>query len=146
MTDHRCHALDCDVPVAPELLMCKPHWELVPENIKRAVWGSYRNGQCDDKKPSAEWHEAADAAIGAVAIFDGFRANLLRSQKAALERFAPQLLDEPVTDEEMMVKELRADGGQTAQEGVGARLSRAHIVASFTIRFPSCRLPLASHA
>lgn len=68
---HRCHALGCQVTVPPEMLMCKRHWFSVPHNIRRAVWTHYRPGQCDDKRPSREWHRAADAAIGAVAKKEG---------------------------------------------------------------------------
>lgn len=117
---HHCHALNCQVPVPPEYLMCKSHWGLVPENIKRAVWANYREGQCDDKRPSAEWHEAADAAIGAVAVIDGFRANLLRAQKVALEQFAPQLLDEPL-DEELALPEAWAPKKTIANETTPAQ-------------------------
>jgi hypothetical protein len=41
---------------------------MVPSDIQRAVWASYRRGQCDDKRPSLAWHQAADAAIGHVAL------------------------------------------------------------------------------
>lgn len=50
------------------MLMCRRHWFMVPRGIQRSVWATYREGQCDDKRPSKEWHEAADAAIGYVAI------------------------------------------------------------------------------
>ena len=46
--------------------MCLRHWRMVPADLQRAVWKHYRPGQCDDKKPSREWHAAADAAIRAV--------------------------------------------------------------------------------
>ncbi len=47
--------------------MCFKHWRMVPKNIQREVWATYRPGQCDDKNPSALWHKAADKAIAAVA-------------------------------------------------------------------------------
>jgi len=47
--------------------MCLRHWRMVPKRIQRAVWKHYREGQCDDKNPSYEWHHAADAAIASVA-------------------------------------------------------------------------------
>lgn len=47
--------------------MCRKHWALVPKALQRAVWRTYRVGQCDDKDPSADWLDAADAAIAAVA-------------------------------------------------------------------------------
>ena len=69
---HHCHARNCQTPVKPELLMCFRHWKIVPRKIQQAVWKYYRPGQCDDKQPSPEWHQAADAAIGFVANQEGF--------------------------------------------------------------------------
>lgn len=69
--NHTCHARGCTVPVKPELLMCFRHWKIVPREIQRLVWRHYRPGQCDDKNPSEEWHQAADAAIRAVARAEG---------------------------------------------------------------------------
>lgn len=65
--EHRCHARGCGRAVRPEMLMCYPHWKVVPKSIQRAVWLAYRPGQCDDKRPSKAWMSAADAAIGFVA-------------------------------------------------------------------------------
>ena len=67
---HPCHARGCSTPVRPELLMCLRHWRMVPAAIQRAVWATYRPGQCDDKLPSKAWHEAASAAIGYVAVME----------------------------------------------------------------------------
>lgn len=64
---HRCHARNCPTPVKPEMLMCLKHWRMVPKALQREVWRTYRHGQCDDKQPSRSWHDAADAAIKAVA-------------------------------------------------------------------------------
>lgn len=66
MSEHRCHARGCTTPVPPEMLMCKKHWYMVPLPIRRRVWNAYRPGQCDDKRPSQRWHEAATDAIRAV--------------------------------------------------------------------------------
>lgn len=68
MSAHTCHARGCDTQVPPEKLMCFAHWSIVPRPIQRAVWDSYRPGQCDDKDPSKAWHQAADAAIAFVAV------------------------------------------------------------------------------
>jgi hypothetical protein len=68
---HHCHAKRCIMPCAPEMLMCKKHWHMVPKALKIAVWHNYRVGQCDDKQPSKEWHIAADMAIAAVAAKEG---------------------------------------------------------------------------
>jgi hypothetical protein len=65
---HHCHAHGCQVPTRPELLMCRRHWFMVPRPLQQAVYATYRRGQCDDKRPSREWFEAAAAAIGFVVI------------------------------------------------------------------------------
>lgn len=64
---HHCHAKGCLVACRPEFLMCSRHWSMVPEHLQRAVYRNYREGQCDDRNPSAAWHAAADLAIEAVA-------------------------------------------------------------------------------
>jgi hypothetical protein len=65
--EHHCHARSCRTPCAPEKLMCLRHWRMVPKGVQLAVRRSYRPGQCDDKRPSRAWLDAADAAIAAVA-------------------------------------------------------------------------------
>lgn len=60
---HTCHATGCAAEVPPEKLMCFRHWKAVPKPLQQAVWRHYREGQCQDKNPSEEWHKAADAAI-----------------------------------------------------------------------------------
>lgn len=78
---HTCHARECKVACPPTYLMCGRHWRMVPATIQREVWKHYREGQCVDKRPSAEWHRAADAAIGAVALLEG--KTLTRAQALA---------------------------------------------------------------
>lgn len=63
---HRCHIPNCLVAVRPELLMCLLHWRMVPKQLQRNVLARYRRGQCDDKRPSREYLDAAAAAIAAV--------------------------------------------------------------------------------
>jgi hypothetical protein len=67
---HHCHARGCSTPVRPELLMCYSHWRKVPPRLQQLVYSTYRPGQCDDKRPSKAWHDAADAAIGFVALLE----------------------------------------------------------------------------
>lgn len=64
---HHCHARGCESECPPQHLMCHKHWRMVPLRLQREVWKHYRVGQCDDKRPSSEWFEAAEAAIAAVA-------------------------------------------------------------------------------
>lgn len=64
---HHCHARGCKVIVRPEILMCKPHWFMVPYALRHEVWRTYHPGQCDGTPlPSEAWHRAADAAIAVV--------------------------------------------------------------------------------
>ena len=65
--EHHCHARGCMVTTKPEMLMCLRHWRMVPRDLQRRVWATYRAGQCDDMEPSREWFTAADAAIAYVA-------------------------------------------------------------------------------
>jgi hypothetical protein len=66
--EHHCHAVGCEMPVPPEMLMCHQHWYMVPKRHRNAVWAAYREGQCDDMRPSAAWFIAAERAITAVAV------------------------------------------------------------------------------
>ena len=71
---HHCHAKGCTRPCPPEYLMCGWHWRLVPYELQREVWRTYNPGQCDgNAEITEEWHEAADAAIDAVAEIEGLR-------------------------------------------------------------------------
>lgn len=71
MSEHKCHAIGCETSCAPEFLMCRPHWALVPKKLQVEVWRNYRPGQCNDKRPSREYLEAAKAAIRSVALKEG---------------------------------------------------------------------------
>lgn len=71
MTTHTCHALGCRALVAPKLLMCGKHWRMVPHEIQRQVWATYRPGQEIDKKPSFEYIQAQKRAVAAVAQLEG---------------------------------------------------------------------------
>ena len=70
MSEHTCHARGCTKPVPPRMLMCYPHWRMVPKALQRAVWATYRPGQERTKDPSPEYLDAAGAAIDAVARKD----------------------------------------------------------------------------
>jgi len=63
---HRCHASGCGAFTEQRLLMCSEHWALVPVGLKKRICSTYRDGQCDDKRPSPDWLDAAHAAIKAV--------------------------------------------------------------------------------
>jgi len=60
-TKHTCHARGCEKEIPERLLMCLRHWNLVPVDLKLAVWRTYREGQEIDKQPSPEYLEVARA-------------------------------------------------------------------------------------
>lgn len=70
---HRCHAIGCDVEVPPALLMCKPHWMMLPKALRQEVWRLYRSGQELRKDPTLEYLAAAGRAIEAVAAIEKSR-------------------------------------------------------------------------
>lgn len=63
---HTCHARDCERAVAPKLLMCLPHWLMVPGELRAAVWANYVPGQEVRKDPTRDYLAAARAAVEAV--------------------------------------------------------------------------------
>lgn len=67
MNAHSCHAVGCEVLIAPRLLMCGFHWSRVPRLLQARIWAAYRRGQEITKDPSAEYLEAMRAAISTVA-------------------------------------------------------------------------------
>lgn len=67
---HLCHAVACERPVPPAILMCAEHWRMVPGELQREVWRTYRPGQERDKHPSAAYVQAQKRAIEAVAALE----------------------------------------------------------------------------
>jgi len=56
--------------------MCRAHWRMVPPELRRDVWATYREGQEQGKAtPSRAWHRAADAALEHVAQLEADRAS-----------------------------------------------------------------------
>ncbi len=68
---HRCHAIECEARVPPDKLMCLKHWRMVPRDLQREVWRTYRRGQEIDKRPSPDYLMAARNAINAAAAKEG---------------------------------------------------------------------------
>lgn len=67
---HTCYAKGCTVSVHSHMLMCSPHWYMVPRLIQTAIWryrSRHDSEQCVDKKPAPEYLDALKAAIVAVA-------------------------------------------------------------------------------
>lgn len=69
--NHLCHAANCKTKVPPKLLMCAKHWRMVPKDIQRRVWKTYRPGQERDKEPSDAYLHAQQSAIAHVALEEG---------------------------------------------------------------------------
>ena len=44
MASHECPATGCTRRVAPHMLMCKPHWYMVPGLLRTAVWEAWAGG------------------------------------------------------------------------------------------------------
>lgn len=68
---HTCHATGCGARVPPTMWGCRRHWFMVPRPIRDRIWATYREGQCDDKRPSRAYCEAARDAVVAVAAKEG---------------------------------------------------------------------------
>ncbi len=68
---HTCHAIGCDKEVPPEMFMCRRHWYMVPVAGRRAIWATYRPGQCDDWNPSGAYCRNAARAVRIVAEKEG---------------------------------------------------------------------------
>lgn len=68
---HHCHAVGCETSVPPKMFMCLKHWRMVPQMLQRAVWGAYRPGQENDKRPSSIYMEITDEARQVVAEKEG---------------------------------------------------------------------------
>lgn len=84
---HTCHATDCKRRVPPQMWGCARHWYMVPPRIRSRIWAAFRPGQCDDKRPSKEYLEAARDAVVAVAEQEG-REPDTRLYDLMLERLA----------------------------------------------------------
>lgn len=60
---HLCHARGCTANVAPKLFMCRKHWFMLTEQMRRNVWRAYRKCQEIDKTPSKEYIEVTTRII-----------------------------------------------------------------------------------
>lgn len=64
---HSCAAHGCDLQIFDGRLMCRRHWGMVPAELRRRVWRTYRPGQEKDGDMAPEYRAAAKAAVAAVA-------------------------------------------------------------------------------
>ena len=61
MSAHTCHWPGCPRVVSPSMWGCREHWFRLPRHLRDRIWSAYRPGQETDKKPSAEYMQAARA-------------------------------------------------------------------------------------
>jgi hypothetical protein len=62
-TSHECPAAGCTRNVGQHMLMCRPHWFMVPKPLRDDAWGAWAGGM---GAGSPEHHDAIMAAIEAV--------------------------------------------------------------------------------
>lgn len=105
---HYCHAIDCQTPVPPHLVMCIRHWGLVPSDVQRSIWGAYRKGQERDKRPSQvylyhQWRAVMHVALqeGRVTLPDAV-SEVCRHAPRLILRAAEMMGDGPLPDGEEM--------------------------------------------
>lgn len=87
---HHCHAVGCETPVPPKMFMCLKHWRMVPREGQQAVWGAYRAGQENDKRPSSIYMDVTNEARRIVAWKEGKTAEW-QAESAAYEHTADLL-------------------------------------------------------
>jgi hypothetical protein len=68
---HECHWPGCGRQVPPAMWGCKKHWFMLPANLRKRIWWTYRSGQENDMNPSAEYIAAAKAIQAWIVSRDG---------------------------------------------------------------------------
>lgn len=69
--EHTCHAPYCETEIPPHLHMCKRHWLLLPERLRKLIWSTYRKGQEIDKRPSAAYMQAVELTRAYIMKIEG---------------------------------------------------------------------------
>lgn len=65
---HTCHALNCNKRVPPAMFACRSHWFALRKPARDAIWREYREGQENDKRPSARYMAVQRRAVGELAF------------------------------------------------------------------------------
>jgi hypothetical protein len=60
---HKCPATGCPQRVADHMLMCRPHWYMVPRELREPVWDAWQSGA---GAGTEEHNDAIRAAVAAV--------------------------------------------------------------------------------
>jgi hypothetical protein len=82
------------------MFMCKRHWYMLPGVVRNQIWATYRPGQCDDRRPSQRYCDAAKNALTVLAqkegrTITGNEPELLLYDFAAAGLLAPSATQEP---------------------------------------------------
>ena len=64
---HRCPIPRCADEIDPSRLMCRPHWYLVPKELRDQVWATWRSGQGAFSREHRETVHKAVVAVLTVA-------------------------------------------------------------------------------
>ena len=57
--EHQCHWPGCCKQVPPAMWGCSKHWFMLPADLRRRIWNSYRIGQEVDMRPSEAYLKVA---------------------------------------------------------------------------------------
>ena len=71
---HACHVPDCDTTTPRRMLMCRPHWRIVPFRLQREVNRHFVGQQVDPRsqlQPSKEWRISTHLALASVFVAQG---------------------------------------------------------------------------
>ena len=95
MTAHHCHAHGCETPCEPARFCCPKHWYSLRDEMKRAIWREYRNGQELTKTPTTRYLAVQQRAVGEIAMYKPKRASGLAtwSRAACVEIAVPYFLN-----------------------------------------------------
>ena len=52
MKTHRCAAPGCNLQVPMHMMMCSPHWNTLPPDLRNRIWDAYKAKE--QNKPGAE--------------------------------------------------------------------------------------------
>lgn len=64
---HECAATGCKAMIRRGLLMCAPHWRMVPLGEQRAIYRTWRAFQRNEDGSKEAYRAAVQAAVDAVA-------------------------------------------------------------------------------
>lgn len=63
MSQHLCHARDCQTAVPRKMFMCRKHWFMLPKDMQDQVWDTYTPGQENTMDVSAAYMEVTRKCI-----------------------------------------------------------------------------------